>query len=142
MDIIGEFLDGDGSCADNTGKRILTACNRVEKTVSSMRDVARERRRRSLRGVCETGRRELRGKSKEGGSGGGRRNAYHWLQPHRPSDPYLWSPSGVGVVHTTYFTPGPRDTELTLLSVTSSSSFPPRKSKLNVADRDTRNNNA
>lgn len=31
MDIIGEFLDGDGSCADNTGKRILTACNRVEK---------------------------------------------------------------------------------------------------------------
>ena len=51
----------------------------------------------------------------------GQRNAYHRLQPHRPSDPYLWSPSGVGAVHTTYFTPGPSDTELTLFSA----SFPP-----------------
>ena len=69
----------------------------------------------------------------------GQRNAYHWLQPHRPSDPYLWSPSGVGAVHTTYFTPGPCDTELTLFSA----SFPPfsvGNSNLNVIDRNNRDN--
>lgn len=28
----------------------------------------------------------------------GVRNAYHRLQPRRPSDPYLWPPSGVGAL--------------------------------------------
>lgn len=43
-----------------------------------------------------------------------RRNAYHRLQPRRPSDPYLWPPSDIAAVYSTHFTLRFHDTEFTL----------------------------
>lgn len=132
MDIIREFLDGDGPCANFFEPLVIG---------STKNRFTRERRCTGTekafvaRGVREEGRRELRRKSKEGGSGGGRRNAYHWLQPHRPSDPYLWSPSGVGVAYTPPILP-PRASRYRTNSLYFRSPlpplFPPRKSKLNL----------